>query len=409
MNKNNTNNIYKYWKIRIFYSIFVGYIFFYLTRKNFTFLIPIIINDIKISISDIGIISTLFYITYGISKLICGIISDKTNPRYFMSFGLIFTGIVNICFGFSSSLLSLSIFWTLNAFFQAWGWPAITKQLTYWFNKNERGFMWGLCSTSHNISGAIVPIIILFISSKTGWRNCSFIIGFLTIIIGILLINRLNNTPEKIGLPPIENEKSNNNKNYIFNEIIKNKTIWILSVLYFFVYIIKTAINDWTIIYLINQKGYELLAAGSGIFFFELGGFAGILLSGLITDKIFKGNRIKLIIISYIIIIISSFIFWNIPIGYKKLDYLVITIIGFFIFSPQMLIGLLSTEIVNKNYVCTANGFVSFFAYFGAATTGYPFGLIINLSWDIYFILIIICNTISIFIMIKILLYNNVK
>ncbi|MEK7680195.1 MAG: MFS transporter family glucose-6-phosphate receptor UhpC, partial [Deltaproteobacteria bacterium] len=75
MNKNNTNNIYKYWKIRIFYSIFVGYIFFYLTRKNFTFLIPIIINDIKISISDIGIISTLFYITYGISKLICGIIS----------------------------------------------------------------------------------------------------------------------------------------------------------------------------------------------------------------------------------------------------------------------------------------------------------------------------------------------
>lgn len=416
--KKNINKIYKYWRIRIFYSIYIGYIFFYITRKNFTFLIPIMINDIKISTTDIGIISTLFYISYGISKLNSGIISDKTNPKYFMSIGLILTGIFNICFGLSSSTITLSIFCTLNGIFQAWGWPAITKQLTYWYSQKERGFIWGMSSTSHNIGGAIVPILILFISSKTGWRTCSFIIGFISIIAGLILINRLNNIPEKIGLPPIELYKKENiiNKNkkiiikkLILDQIIKNKTMWLLSISYFFIYIIKTAINDWIIIYLINQKGYELISAGNSIFFFEIGGFIGILLSGVITDNVFKGNRIKFIIISYIILIFCALIFWNIPIGYKKFDYMIITIIGFLIFGPQMLIGLLSTEIVNKNIVCTANGFVSFFAYFGAAITGYPFGLIINLSWNIYFILIILCTITSIFIMIKVLLYNNIK
>ena len=119
---------YKYWRIRIFYSLFVGYIFFYFTRKSFTFSIPLII-----SIKDLGIISTLFYITYGLSRFLSGIISDKSNPRYFMSIGLILTGIFNICFSISSSFLSLSIFWTLNAFFQGWGWSSITKQITYKF------------------------------------------------------------------------------------------------------------------------------------------------------------------------------------------------------------------------------------------------------------------------------------
>lgn len=418
-NKNtNINNIYKYWRIRIFYSIFIGYIFYYVTRKNFTFLIPEMINDIKISTSDIGVISTLFYISYGISKLSSGIISDKSNPKYFMSIGLIFTGVFNICFGLSNSIIMLSIFWTLNGIFQAWGWPAITKQLTYWYSKKERGFIWGICSTSHNIGGAIIPILILFISLKTGWRLCTFIVGIITIIAGLILINRLNNIPEKIGLPPIEFFKNENIiktntkiifKNLIFNQIFKNKTIWMLSISYFFVYIIKTAINDWIIIYMINQKGYELLIAGNSIFFFEIGGFAGILMSGLITDNIFKGNRIKFIIISYMFIVIFAFIFWNIPIGYKKFDYIVITIIGFFIFGPQMLIGLLSTELVNKNIACSANGFVGSFAYFGAAVSGYPFGLIINLSWNIYFLLIIICAIISVFIMIKILSYNYIK
>ncbi len=45
--------------------------------------------------TDIGPLATLFYITYGLSKFFSGIVSDRSNARYFMGVGLIATGVVN--------------------------------------------------------------------------------------------------------------------------------------------------------------------------------------------------------------------------------------------------------------------------------------------------------------------------
>jgi len=409
----NTKTKYNYWRFRIFYSIFFGYIFFYFTRKSLIFLSPLIINDLHFSLNEIGFISTLFYITYAISKFLGGIISDKSNPRYLMSFGLILTGLCNICIGLSSSIYIILIFWTLNAIFQGWGWPPITKQLTHWYSKKERGLWWGICSTSHNIGGAIIPLMISYLSIEFGWRKSMYIIGLLCIIIGLTLINRLRDTPQSLGLPSIEkfnndydtnklNCKTKNNK--IITQILYNKNIWMLSISYFFIYIIRTAINDWTILYLVNQKGYNLFSAGLSIFYFEIGGIVGMIIAGWITDKIFKGKRILFIFLCTIGLIITSIILWNTPVGHKNIDYLTISLLGLLTFGPQMLIGLIASEIVPKNAVCTANGFVGCWAYMGAAITGYPFGLIINLSWNIYFLIITICTIILMIIIISMLL-----
>jgi OPA family sugar phosphate sensor protein UhpC-like MFS transporter len=64
---------YKYWRIRIFYSIYVGYVFFYFTRKSFTFVMPEMVADLGVSYSQLGILSTVLYITYGISKFASGV------------------------------------------------------------------------------------------------------------------------------------------------------------------------------------------------------------------------------------------------------------------------------------------------------------------------------------------------
>ncbi|MDB6096356.1 MAG: putative sugar phosphate permease, partial [Francisellaceae bacterium] len=95
---------YKYWRIRIFYSMYIGYVFFYFSRKSFTFAMPALMNDLGFSTKQLGLLNTVLYITYGISKFTSGPLSDKSNPRYFMSIGLICTGIVNLLFGLTSTL-----------------------------------------------------------------------------------------------------------------------------------------------------------------------------------------------------------------------------------------------------------------------------------------------------------------
>jgi len=98
---------YHYWRFHIMVSMYIGYAGFYFSRKTFNYAMPAMMADLGLDKADIGLIGTLFYITYGCSKFFSGIISDRSNPRYFMGLGLIATGIINIVFGLSSSLYDL--------------------------------------------------------------------------------------------------------------------------------------------------------------------------------------------------------------------------------------------------------------------------------------------------------------
>ena len=110
---------YRYWRRHILMTIWLGYALFYFTRKSFNAAAPEILASGVMTRTDIGLLATLFYITYGLSKFFSGIVSDRSNARYFMGVGLIATGVVNILFGFSTSLWAFALLWALNAFFQA--------------------------------------------------------------------------------------------------------------------------------------------------------------------------------------------------------------------------------------------------------------------------------------------------
>ncbi len=154
------NSLYKYWRMRILYSMFIGYVFFYFTRKSFTFAMPGLMEDLHFDKIHLGILASLLNVSYGISKFTSGIISDRSNPRYFMAFGLIMTGILNICFGLSSSFLFFAIFWGLNGWFQGCGLPPCARFLTHWYSQSERGSWWSTWSVSHNIGAGLTPWIV---------------------------------------------------------------------------------------------------------------------------------------------------------------------------------------------------------------------------------------------------------
>lgn len=78
---------YRYWRRHILLTIWLGYALFYFTRKSFNAAVPEILANGVLSRSDIGLLATLFYITYGVSKFVSGIVSDRSNARYFMGIG----------------------------------------------------------------------------------------------------------------------------------------------------------------------------------------------------------------------------------------------------------------------------------------------------------------------------------
>lgn len=115
------NESYRYWRMHLMVAMYVGYGVFYFTRKSLSFSMPAMLEDLELTTTDFGLLGTLFYITYGVSKFLSGMVSDRSKPSYFMGLGLIATGFINLLFGMSSTLMAFTVLWTLNAFFQGWG------------------------------------------------------------------------------------------------------------------------------------------------------------------------------------------------------------------------------------------------------------------------------------------------
>ncbi|CAG20730.1 MFS transporter [Photobacterium profundum] len=385
------DELYKYWRFHIMLTMYAGYALFYFTRKSFNYAMPAMIADLGLDKSDIGLMGTLFYITYGVSKFLSGIVSDRSNPRYFMGIGLVMTGIVNILFGFSSSIVMFTLLWMTNAWFQGWGWPSCSKLLTTWYSRSERGFWWSLWNTAHNVGGALIPLLVGVVTLHYGWRYGFIIPGILAVFVGLFLCWRLRDKPVTLGLPTVghwrndalelaqENEGLGlTNTEILKKYVLNNKYIWLLAFSYVLVYIVRTAINDWGNLYLTEQHHYSLITANAALSLFEVGGFVGSLVAGWGSDKIFDGNRGPMNLIFAIGIFLSVAALWLMPMTGFVLQAGCFFAIGFFVFGPQMLIGMAAAECSHKDSVGAATGFVGLFAYMGAALAGYPLALIME-------------------------------
>ncbi len=242
-----------------------------------------------------------------------------------------------------------------------------------------------------------------------------FIPGVLCILVGLFLINRLRDTPQSLGLPTIETfrgeaisakqakETEISQKDMLVKYVLRNRYIWILALAYFFVYIVRMVITDWGQLYLFEYKDFSLLAAGTCIFSFEVGGFFGCLASGWLSDKVFQGRRGPSNAIFGVCVILSVIGLWFIPSGGIVFAAAAMFAIGFFIFGPQMLVGVAAAELSHKKAAGTAVGFIGWFGYAGAAAAGFPFGKIAqDYGWGVFFTVLGVCSVMMVLLLLPV-------
>ncbi|HDZ0468086.1 MFS transporter [Klebsiella pneumoniae] len=400
---------YRYWRRHILLTIWLGYALFYFTRKSFNVAVPEILASNVLTRSDIGLLATLFYITYGLSKFFSGIVSDRSDARYFMGLGLIATGVVNILFGFSSSLWAFALLWALNAFFQGWGSPVCARLLTAWYSRTERGGWWALWNTAHNVGGALIPMVVGAAALHYGWRAGMTIAGCLAILAGLYLCWRLRDRPQAVGLPAVGDWRHDaleiaqqqegagmSRKAILTRYVLANPYIWLLSLCYVLVYVVRAAINDWGNLYMSETLGVDLVTANSAVTMFELGGFIGALVAGWGSDKLFNGNRGPMNLIFAAGILLSVGGLWLMPFASYVMQAACFFTTGFFVFGPQMLIGMAAAECSHKEAAGAATGFVGLFAYLGASLSGWPLAQVMDIwHWTGFFVVIAIAAGIS--------------
>jgi OPA family sugar phosphate sensor protein UhpC-like MFS transporter len=404
---------YSHWRLRIFYSCFIGYTIFYLCKKNIAVALPGLSHDFGYSNTELGLLGSSLYLTYGIGKFINGVLADGSDVRKFLPSALIFSAIANLCFvlsavfitpgqtsffGLPSSTILLwlfAFFWGANGWFQSAGFPSIAKSLTYWYSNSERGTKWSLWSCSHQVGTFLSVIVSGYLVAHYGWKMAFLAPAVLAFIGAAWLINRLRDRPQSIGLPCVEKYRNEqvskktavdeDKRSYgqIFKEnILFNKTLWLLATAYIFVYIIRFGAEDWMVKYLSESKHNSLELAAMKLSALPLFGIAGTIFAGIISDKLFKGKRapVNLIYLVGVAICLVLLKFNTI----NNLDFVLIALIGAFTYGPQMMIGgLCAVESSSKKVASAATGFTGSFGYLGAVLSATGTGFMVDkFGWD---------------------------
>lgn len=402
-NKSDLSKKYSYWQFRILYSMAFGYAAFYLVRQNFSMAIPAISADLGYSKTQLGFVITIWSIIYGVGKFLNGYFSDRSNARYFMSLGLLGGALTSLVMGWGNGIAFFSVVWAFNAWFQSMGWPPVSRLLTHWFSPTELGTKWGITNLSHQIGGAIIAVLAGYLVEKYGWRSVFVVPSLISLGMVVLLFNRLRDTPESLGLPSIENysglasnkkpstEVDRMNIKELFATIAYNRGLWLVCFGNMFLYVVRMGVFNWAPTFLKELKGASLTSSGWQVASFELAGMLGGIVAGWLSDKLFAGRRGPVSFLYMVCMVASLFYFWFVPAGYDLLNTLAMTVVGFLVYGPQVLVGVAAADFASKKAVGMAVGLTGTFGYIGSAISGVCIGWIAdNYGWDGGFIFFIV-------------------
>lgn len=387
--------LYPIFRWRMLEATFIGYAVFYLLRNNLSPVAADLGGAVGYTKSEIGDFQAATALAYGLGKFLLGALSDRSNPRYFMPLGLLATAVLNLAFGASGDYTTHLILWTLNGFVQGMGWPPCGRTLGHWFSENERGTYFAAWNIAHNVGGGLAGVIAAESARLFGWQSAFYVPAALAIVCAVYLVFRLRDTPQSVGLPPIEeyrndyppgqsratsnpdddHERELTTYELFVEQIFLNPYLWLFASANFFVYITRYAMLDWGPTYLREVKGTDISGGGLSILILEFAGIPSTLLMGWLSDQM--GGRRGLVSLLCMIPIFGAFagILYTPP-GMLWLDLTLMAVIGFFVYPPVMLLGVAGLDFTSKKAVGTAAGFIGLLGYIGRMVQGKVLGTV---------------------------------
>ncbi len=411
------NSIYSSERIKVFVGIFLGYAAYYLVRKNFSFAIPEL-QKLGFSKGELGLAASALSIAYGFSKFLMGNISDRSNARYFLSIGLVLSSFTMIFMGIvpfaTSSIAVMFILLFINGWFQGMGWPACGRVVAHWYSIRERGTAMSIWNLAHNLGGFLVgPLTVLGFELFANFHGMLYFPGLVAILFAIVAFILVRDTPQSVGLPPIEEFKNDYPKSYdaktqetefsareiFLKYVLNNRLLWYIAVANAFVYLVRNGIINWAPTFLQEVKGYTKIEAAWASGGYELAAIPGTILCGILSDKIFKGRRAPVTIIYMAMTAIAVLVYWKSPNSSHLIQNISLWGIGFFIYGPVMLIGVQAIDLVPKKAAGTAAGLTGLFGYFiGDLLANAALGRLIDMQgWNASFIVIALSCLLAIF------------
>ena len=137
-------------------------------------LFPWLMRDFSLSFTDVGLLTTTFFVISGIGQALAGFVVDRVGGWRVLCFGVGMLALSGVVLG-----LSTSYFWSmLSAAFAGLGnsifHPADFTPLNQRVSQPRLGHAFSIHGVSGNVGWAVAPIFMAGVTSAFGWHVAGF-------------------------------------------------------------------------------------------------------------------------------------------------------------------------------------------------------------------------------------------
>ncbi|KAG6495135.1 hypothetical protein ZIOFF_042926 [Zingiber officinale] len=260
----------------------------------------------------LGQIDVAFLASYSAGMYFAGHLGDRFDLRILLTLGMIGTGIFTSLFGAAYWLNIHSFYYFLlvqmfAGLFQSTGWPSVVAVVGNWFGKKKRGLImgiWNAHTSIGNITGSLIAAAML----KYGWGYSFVVPGTIIAFVGLMVLFFLPVSPDKTGIENDETGLAKSAENICIREPLleghseeKERAVGFLeawripgvapfALCLFFSKLVAYTFLYWLPFYIshtaINGRYLSDSTAGTLSTLFDVGGVAGGILAGHISDRL---------------------------------------------------------------------------------------------------------------------------
>ena len=357
----------------------VVYASYYLGRKGFSVVKKKLHDELGVSEAALGLIDTLYLSTYALGQFGSGVIGDRIGARRLLGYGLLLCAAFSAGFGLSNAALGFGLAFCLNGFAQSTGWPGTTRAMAEWTTPRNRGTVMSFWATCYQVGGIVASVVAGYLLKHHGWRWVFIVpaiwLGLLAVI--VLLVLKPGPAPTEAvvvgasGRPPIEAETDRLLAASAQQALLRNPVLWFYGASYFFIKFIRYAVLFWMPYYLAKRQGYAEDVAAYVSTAFEVGGIAGVIAIGTISDRVPRGVSRSLLAAASLVFLAFALLAYNALSTSVGGSVLGLTLVGAALFGPDSLIsGAAAQDAGGARAAATATGFVNGLGSIGAILEG---------------------------------------
>jgi len=408
--------------------IFIAYMVAGADRANIGMVVPFVKDEFKLSNTDIGAMSSLFYIGYAAIQVPIGLVYSKYGVRIIFVISMIFTSLSTFVMGLVNSGFQLKAARVALGLAEGPINIGIVSTINRWYPQKEKGLATGVFMSSIKFAPAVVPPLCAIIITAYGWREIFYIFAIPGFVIAALWFWFVRDRPEdsrhcsqaelnyiktdsQVAAAAETNKPSGpsvapvrfgwldkviRTRNVApldtHKQIIFSWNIWACALGYFFMVGIAYAIMTWVPTYLIKVKKYSTLTTGLVAATPWIGAILGNVIGGWLSDNFFQKRRKPVMLITASSTILTMYSLLFAPDQLYLLAAL-LGLCGVFLNLGYSTFLVYPMGLASKEKLPFAASIVNGMGALGGAFAPFVVGVILDrLSWDAVFIFLSLCS-----------------